>query len=38
MECKQQAKYKVQTYDGQTIYLCEEHIKSWHAPKIIKIK
>ena len=38
MECKQPAKYKAQTFDGQTIYLCEEHVKGWHVPKIAKLK
>jgi len=38
LDCHQPARYKVQTYDGQTLYLCEKHVKDWIVPKIKKLK
>jgi hypothetical protein len=37
-ECKKPAIYLAQTYDGQTIYLCEDHVKDWKVPKLKKLK
>jgi len=36
LDCRQTARYKVQTYDGQTLYLCEKHVKDLIIPKIKK--
>jgi hypothetical protein len=38
IECKKPATNKAQTYDGQTIYLCDAHVKGWTVPKVKKIK
>jgi len=37
IECKKPAKFRVKTYDDQTLYLCEEHVKDWYVPKISKL-
>jgi len=38
IECKQPARYKAQTFDGQTIYLCEEHVKKWRVAKTSELR
>jgi len=37
-ECKKLAIYQAQTYDGQVIYLCEDHVRDWKVPKLKKLK
>jgi hypothetical protein len=37
-ECNKPAIYQAQTYDGQLIYLCEDHVKDWKVPKLRKLK
>ncbi len=37
-ECKKNAIYLAETYDGQTIYLCEDHVRDWKVPRLKKLK
>lgn len=37
IDCGRPAKFKAKTYDGKTIYVCEEHVKRWVGLKITKL-
>ncbi|MEM4704345.1 MAG: hypothetical protein QXJ02_04680 [Candidatus Bathyarchaeia archaeon] len=38
VECGKPAVYQAITYDGQSVYLCEMHVKEWKVPKLKKLK